>query len=751
MPDLVGVIVNRTARTVDKMFHYRAPDGMWEQLCIGCVVCVPFGVKNTPVEGYVVDFPETSPTASVKDIIRIVEPAPLFDEWQLRLCGWMRERYFATWLDCLKTMTPPAKGLEPVSDKTVRVASLAVPDEDAFDLLEAIRKRAPAQARVIELLLQNEFAATQDITHMAQCSPATLRSLEDKEIIEIREIEVFRNPVDLEQVPPTLPPEPTPEQAEAIGQLNAAVEAGEYRTFLLHGITGSGKTEVFLRAIRRAVDLGKTALVLVPEISLTPQMIERFAGRFGKRIAILHSRLSMGERYDQWKLIRNGEVDVVIGARSAIFAPIRNLGVVIIDEEHETTYKSEKSPRYHTREVAHWLCREFGAALVLASATPSVESYYHAVQGDYTLLALSERATKAALPDVRIVDMRQELEEGNRSVLSMALQQEIRKNLDAGQQTILFMNRRGYSTFVSCRSCGFVAKCDNCNISLTYHKHKNYLTCHYCGYTIRTYQTCPQCGSRYIKHFGSGTQRVEEEVRELFPNARPLRMDVDTTARKTSHEQILSAFRKGEADILIGTQMVAKGLDFPNVTLVGVVAADMSLNVDDYRANERTFGLITQVCGRAGRGGLPGRAVVQTYDPENPTLLLSKQQDYPAFYREDISLRKTLVYPPYCDMISLLFTGQNQGQVQAYARKCAQSLQSKLKRAMQLQKCYAILGPCPCSIERINNKYRYRLLMKCSATEVINRLLGELLEEHCRRKEQKWISLVIDRNPNNMM
>lgn len=750
MADIAAVVVNRTARSLDKPFSYRIPEHMRETLAVGCLVLVPFGTRNTPVEGYVVGFPTAAEGQQLKELLRVLDPLPQFGELQLRLCAYLRRTCYCTWLDALRAVTPPAQGLVSVNDKVVKVSALAIPEEDAFDLLESIRSRAPAQARVIELLLQNDFVANRDITHLVHCSPATLKSLEAKGVIAAREVEVFRNPVDYARIAPSRPPAPTPEQAAAIGRIRAALEEGAPRTFLLHGVTGSGKTEVFLQSIAYAMEQGRGALVLVPEIALTPQMIERFVARFGQRVAVLHSRLSLGERYDQWKRIRAGDADVVVGARSAVFAPVERLGIVILDEEHENTYKSEMSPHYHARDVARWLCTQHGAALVLASATPSVESYWRAQQGEYELLELPGRINDQGLPDVSFADMRQELQNGNRSVLSMRLQEEIRANLDRGQQTILFLNRRGYSTFVSCRSCGFVAKCEHCNISLTYHKYRNYLTCHYCGYTVRSYETCPVCGSRYIKHFGSGTQRLEEEVRALFPGARVLRMDVDTTAHKASHERILTAFRNKEADILIGTQMVAKGLDIPNVTLVGVVAADMSLNVDDYRANERTFALITQVCGRAGRGEQAGRAVVQTYDPDNPTLELARRQDYRGFYREEIALRRQLVYPPFCDIVSFVFSGQNDGQVQAYARRCAQALRRALEQSMQAGKCYGILGPCPCTVARINNKYRYRMLLKCSLNDNIHAILSHMLDKHHLGKEKKWINLVIDVNPNSM-
>ncbi|MBQ7792451.1 MAG: primosomal protein N', partial [Clostridia bacterium] len=515
-----------------------------------------------------------------------------------------------------------------VSDKMIRGSVLNIPYDETFDMLDVLRDKAPRQAQILELLIQNDFVADNDITFITGAGYGAIKALRDKGILRSEEIEVFRLPVNYDDIKRTTSPVLTEEQQKAVDIISRSAEQSENKTFLLHGVTGSGKTEVFLNCIERVLEKGKTAIVLVPEISLTPQMVTRFASRFGKRIAVLHSALSMGERNDEYKRIKNGEADVVVGARSAIFAPLKNIGIIVIDEEHETSYKAENAPTYHAREVAAFRAKNHGAALVLASATPSVESYYLAQKGTYQLISLTKRPTAQSLPEVFVSDMRKEMLNGNRSCLGMELQRELRKNKDAGQQSILFLNRRGFSSFVSCRSCGFVIKCKNCDVSLTYHKNRGSLSCHYCGYTVRKPASCPECGSGYIKEFGTGTQKVEEEILSLFPDFSVIRMDVDTTGAKTSHQTLLARFEQEKTDVLLGTQMVAKGLDFPDVTLVGVLAADQSLCIDDFRANERAFNLMTQVCGRAGRGDKPGRALIQTYMPENDVIAFAKKQDY---------------------------------------------------------------------------------------------------------------------------
>lgn len=748
---IAGVVINRMARSVDRIFHYRVPEEMSEQLEIGSLVSVPFGHGDSVVEGYVVELPEETDCDKLKEVYAVLSPELLFDEKMLALCRFLQKSCFCTLAAAIKAITPPGIGVRRgrADDKIIKGSSLAIPSDEALMMLETVRKKAPKQAQIIELLLQNDFVANADIRLICGASQTAIRALEQKGIIRPQELEVFRNPVDYDKIERTQPPVPTAEQQHAIGEIVQAFRSGQSRTFLLHGVTGSGKTEVFLRCIEEVIRCGKSAIVLVPEIALTPQTVERFVGRFGRRVAILHSRLSLGERYDEHKRIRDGLVDVVVGVRSAIFAPLSNLGLIVMDEEHETSYKAENIPAYHARDVALFRAKQYGIPLVLASATPSMESYYRAQQGEYSLLTLSRRTNRMRMPETEIVDMRRELADGNRSVLSRRMKEEIAKNLETRKQTILFLNRRGFSTFVSCRNCGYVVKCEHCSVAMTYHKNKNYLTCHYCGYTVRNPQRCPECGSPYIRHFGTGTQRVEEEVRELFPTATVLRMDVDTTGGKSSHRQILEQFEREKTDILIGTQMVAKGLDFPDVTLVGVLAADLSLNLDDFRANERTFDLITQVCGRAGRGNTAGRAILQTYMPESEVLRQAQAQDYTAFYREEISLRRALYYPPYCDMVSVLLTGVNEQALSAYAVKTANRLRMDFLKHKDTK--VEILGPGPAALEKINNKYRFRLLIKCRMDDTVHSVLNAMLLRHDKSRESKWINMILECNPNNMM
>ena len=501
-----------------------------------------------------------------------------------------------------------------------------------------------------------------------------------------------------------------------------------------------------MQAIEKVINEGKTSIMLVPEISLTPQMVDRFISRFGKeKIAVLHSKLSIGERYDAWNRIANGKVNIVIGARSAIFAPLKNLGLIIIDEEHDSSYQSEMSPKYNAKEIASMLAKENSCPLVLGSATPSMKSFYRAQNNEIELLELTKRANESALPQVEIVDLREELASGNHSMLSEKLKNEIQNNLDKKHQTILFLNRRGYSTFIMCRDCGYVVKCKNCNITMTYHLKQNKLKCHYCGYEENPVNKCPECESLNIRYFGTGTQKLEQEVLKLFPNASTIRMDVDTTLKKNSHEEILNKFKKENIDILIGTQMVVKGHHFPNVTLVGVIAADSSLNIEDFRANERTFQILTQVAGRAGRENLEGKVIIQTYNPDNLAIEQAKTQDYKEFYEAEIGIRKQLKYPPFCDIIVIGFESEKEQEVIKQARK----IHEYLKKRIISEKIGVLLySPLPAPVDKIKNKYRYRMIIKCLYNEQINNLLQDTLKENECKKE---IRQIIEINPSNMM
>ncbi len=748
MSNIVSVVVNRLTRSVDKLFDYEVSDDIYNKLKIGSMVYVPFGKGNNVIEAFVIDFPQKSDVEELKQIICASDEAPLFDEELLSVARFMKDKYFSTLISAIKTISPPGIGVhfDKTNEKIIKGVELNVSYDDAFSFLELIRDKAPMQTRVVELLIQNEFISYSDVLMITGCTRSVIKTLENKEIIRQAEVPVYRNTIDYDSIQPTKPHIPTDEQKVAIDRI---METDFYKTFLLYGITGSGKTEVFLQCIENTIKNGQTAIVLVPEISLTPQTIERFVGRFGKKVAVLHSKLSPGERSDEYRKIKNGEISVCIGVRSAIFAPLKNLGLIIIDEEHEMTYKSENLPSYHAREVAEFRAKYHNIPLVLSSATPDISTFYRVEQGESELLTLSKRTNNQYLPDVKIVDMRKELLEGNRSIISTALRQEIEKNMKNKEQTILFLNRRGFSTFVSCRSCGYTAKCERCNISLTYHKNNNSLSCHYCGYTIKNLSTCPECKSSYIKHFGTGTQKVEDEIKTLFPDASVLRMDIDTTKKKSSHSDILNQFKEEKIDILIGTQMVAKGLDFSSVTLVGVLAADMGLNSNDFRSGERSFDLITQVCGRAGRGNIPGRAIVQTYIPENSIINRAKNQDYTSFYNDEIKMRKALNYPPFCDIISLLFTSTSNGAVTTYSRRVRTYLEGafRINRIVDVD----ILGPTASDLSRINNKYRYRILIKCHMNDNIKMIINNLIMIHSRKKENKWISMNVDYNPNNII
>ena len=629
-----------------------------------------------------------------------------------------------------------------VKAKTIRCIRLCVNDDKAEQFISETRSKI--QSRMTRILMQNEFVAVSDLVRFSIGNYGAVSQLVRYGIAQCFDLRLERNVFSRGEQKRTAFFRPTPEQENAINILNSSIEKNESRCFLLHGVTGSGKTEVFLNAIRSVLEEGKTALMLVPEISLTPQMVERFAQRFGNRIAILHSGLSLGERYDEWTRIKNGDADIVIGARSALFAPLDNIGVIIIDEEHSDTYKSEMNPKYHARETALYRAKLHNAITILASATPSIESYTKALCGEYTLIEMTRRYNKNKMPDIEIVDMREELTNGNTSVFSKAMYEAVYDNLQKGNQTILFMNRRGYSTFVSCRKCGFVPMCPNCNISLTYHRYDNSLKCHYCGHKQPNYTVCPACQSKYIRYFGGGTQKIEEEVKRLFPLASTIRLDADVTGRKNAHKKILDKFEKEHIDILIGTQMVAKGLDFPEVTLVGVMTADTMLHNNDFRSAERTFDTLEQVVGRAGRGETAGRAVIQTYDPDNFAISLVKTHNYRDFYRKTLRERKVMWYPPFCEMVCIMISDTNENKT----KKAAMEFKMAFGDINKIAQKIAILGPIPSGISRIKNKYRWQILIKCDNADLLNERLISA-EKHIRsNKEFESVVISLDKNPS---
>ena len=630
-----------------------------------------------------------------------------------------------------------------VGDTLKKRVCLETDYEETSSIIDTMAKKAPARARCLEILSDERDMFLSDLLEIAHTSKATLDFLEKKGYISIYETVEREDILDIDYENSHIRHKLTNEQENVCGEVFYSIDKGEKKTFLLHGVTGSGKTEVYLELMEKTVNLGRQAILLVPEISLTPQMVAQVTSRFGDRVAVIHSSLTQKQRYEQWKRINEGEVDIAVGARSAVFAPFKNIGLIIVDEEHENTYVSEFSPKYNAIEIAKFRAKQFGSVTLLASATPLVESTFRAKSGKYKLLTMQNRVNGAALPKTEIIDMRVEMSEGNMSIFSRRLIEEIAHNLDRGEQTILFLNRRGFSSFVSCRTCGYTAQCPNCNVALTYHKSIDKLVCHYCDYAHPVYTKCPECSGKYIKHFGIGTQKVAEEINELFPSARVTRMDADTTSARHSHEKLLDSFKNRESDILIGTQMITKGLDFENVTLVGIVAADMSLNVDDYRAAERTFDLITQVTGRAGRGHLSGRALIQTYNPDNETIIAASKQDYSAFYDEEIELRKLLIYPPFCEFINFVFTSEN--------KSCAQKTASDFKAALlkvtkPSEAIFYPVGEAP--LFKLGGRYRYRFLIKTRYSKDLYDNISNVYHQISSKKNSSQIS--VDVNPSNM-
>ncbi len=630
-----------------------------------------------------------------------------------------------------------------VKDKKVKYISLSGKYRRKEEYLEEIQKGAYRQREIINKL--NFFPVNYyKFKKEYGFSKESLDRLLEKGLINITSKIQLRNPYNESY---KYPPLSLTKEQEIILKDYEESSKGESQKILIHGVTGSGKTEIYLNMIDIMLRRGKRTILLVPEISLTTQMVERVLGRFGDQVSILHSGLSLGERYDQWKRIISGEINIVIGARSALFAPIDDLGLIIIDEEHETTYKSSNRPRYHAREVAEKICELKDCHLVLGSATPSLESYYKAMVNEYKLYTIENRVQNIPMPIIRLIDMREELQKGNYSILSDDLRKEIRLRLEKGEQVILFLNRRGYSTFISCRQCGYVEKCPNCDVSLTYHIHNNRLTCHYCGFTKKAPRICPSCKDKKIKYFGHGTQKVEDIINRVFPEARILRMDMDATKGKGAHDKIINAFKNKGADILVGTQMIAKGLDFPNVTLVGVIIADTSLNLPDFRAAERTFQLITQVAGRAGRGCIRGTVLVQTYEPSHYSLLYASKHDFKGFYREEITLREEMNYPPFCNMINIIFSGDGEEQLIKKAKDFYYRLVELLKKDKKVTLIRNIYRPVPCPISKINNKYRWHMLIKANDMQLLyyKNYLWKIFQNISTKNND--INIAIDINP----
>lgn len=720
------IIVSSNANELNRTFDYNIPQDL--HVTIGMRVLVPFARRKEPEIGYVINIKEAS-EYNCKSIVRVVDN--VFDETRLSLAKYMSKKYFCNISDTIKLLVPPGTGsdVDNMHSKQERWVKLKNIDIDVSIV------KTEKQKRVVEFLLQNVEAPASEVAIFTDVSRDVLAGMQKKEIIEFYNKEVRRNPFFGKRVKPDQKFDLNQEQANVISHIDIA----KHDKYLIHGITGSGKTEVYLQLIEKVLLAGKTALVLVPEISLTPQITDRFIARFGNVIAILHSKLSIGERYDEWQKIKKGEAKIVIGARSAVFAPLDNIGVIIIDEEHDSSYKSDMNPKYDTREVALFLAKAFNAPLVLGSATPDVKTYYSAQKGEIKLLKLTKRATNQVMPDISVVDMREELATGNRTIFSRKLYNEINANLAKKEQVMLFLNRRGYSTFVMCRDCGEAIKCDECDISMTYHHTVDRLICHYCGRTQGIPSECPKCKSKNIRYFGSGTQKVEEEIKKYFPQASVLRMDVDTTKNKNGHEKILNEFRDKKIDILLGTQMITKGHDFENVTLVGILAADGAMHISDYRANERTYQLLTQTIGRAGRGDKKGRAVVQTYMPDEFSIVASQKQSYEEFYNVEINMREKLNYPPFCDIIISIISGEVEEEVINDAEL--------LHRIFSMH--FKALSPIPAPISKINGSYRWRIIIKEKLDDDKRNWLMDDLEKFYELQKSNT-KLSFDINPNSM-
>ena len=808
--EIVKVAVSAAPYSIDKPYDYLVPEPLLEAAVPGVRVTVPFGRGNRTSEGMILARVQGKKVQGLKPLDSVLDSGPVLDGDGIALALWMRQRYFCTMFEAVKTILPAglwyrlrevwhlaegvdreaaaalcgnirragavldvlwasggSAGLEAlrdacgqeaestlramektgavrceteaarkIGDKTRRMVSLAVSAEDALAMTEAKRRSAPARYEVVRLLAATGRASAADVCYFTGASARTLKAMEKAGLLAFSEEEELRVPQATE-VEPGAPIVLNGEQQAAYDGILSLMDSGKPEAALLHGVTGSGKTQVYLRLVQEALDRGKTAMVLVPEIILTPQMMRKFSSYFGSKVCMLHSSLRMTERYDQWKRIRRGEVQVVLGTRSAVFSPLKNLGLLILDEEQEGSYQSENPPRYHTRDVAKFLCAREKAVLLLGSATPTVESAWAAEEGTYHLFQLRRRYNAHALPQVRIADLRQEIRAGNPGLISAPLRQELEENLRRGEQSILFLNRRGSSRMLLCGECGHVPECPRCSVALTYHSANGRLMCHYCGHSERALEACPVCGG-IMKHVGTGTQKVEEELRELFPEAGILRMDADTASG--GHEAILSRFEKERIPILLGTQMVAKGLDFENVTLVGVLSADLSLYVDNYRAAERTFNLLTQVVGRAGRGGKQGRAIIQTYTPGNDVIRCAAEQNYDSFYQNEVRMRRLRRCPPFADLFVFTVSGTEEGSV----LRAAAGARERLRQVFPGEE---VLGPAPAPVLKLNNRFRYRLLLVGKNDKATRDRISWLLKEFANDRANRGLNIFVDCNP----
>lgn len=802
--DIASVIVDVPAKQTDREFDYRIPEKWNQVIKPGMRVIVPFGPRM--VQGFVTGLKAKSDFAKLRFIKEPMDLEPIINDELLQLGDWLTKEAMCFKISALQAMLPAAmkakyeKVIKVVEDKkdqlppsiqnlfgkndslswkdviegenaslvqkemqngnlelefnvknrlnkkTVRVIKSLLSPMELKEMASAISSHAKKQQELLQYFIEHqEPIPLKELLELLNTSSGTVKSLVSKGALAEMDQEVYRDPYENRVFEKSIPFTLTAEQTAALKPIQEKIHHDEHDVFLLYGVTGSGKTEVYLQAIASVIEKGKEAIMLVPEISLTPQTVKRFKERFGEQVAVMHSGLSVGEKYDEWRKIHRKEVKVVVGARSAVFAPFESLGLVIIDEEHESSYKQEETPRYHARDVAIERAKSYGCPVILGSATPTLESFARAKKNVYKLLTLSQRMNKNALPAVDIVDMREELRTGNRSMFSELLFTKLKDRLEKGEQTVLMLNKRGHSSFVMCRSCGLVINCPNCDISLTYHRFNDIMKCHYCGFEEGMPSVCPECESEHIRFFGTGTQKVEEELAKILPEARVIRMDVDTTSKKGSHERLLNAFGEGKADILLGTQMIAKGLDFPNITLVGVLSADTMLHLPDFRSSEKTFQLLTQVSGRAGRHQLPGEVVIQTYTPEHYSIELSALQDYDAFYEREMYLRRQSHYPPYYYVVLITVSHEDLMKTVSVTEKITNYLGSRLNRDS------VVLGPVASPISRINNRYRYQCLIKYKREPDLNQHLRTLLEHYQKETAQNHLQISIDLNPQIMM
>ncbi|MBY0755520.1 primosomal protein N' [Clostridium sardiniense] len=725
------VIVNSDAVEIDKPFTYKVKDDLVPLISVGHRVKIPFGVRNKPTEGFVMALStEFNDTYKVKEIIKLCDEEPILTKEDLLMIEFLIRKTLCKHIDAIRVLIPTGliKGLKSKKKKVIKFVN---------DFYEDIKNKEKYK-NLIRFIKDNDCLFSKaELSKEYNFSTYVINKSIEKGYLSVEEtvIERFNRRIYKEDNSKDL----TEEQKQAI----LRIENTDKNGVLLKGVTGSGKTEIYMNLVEKVLNRGEGTIVLVPEIALTPQMIERFKGRFGEDVALFHSRLSDGERFDEWYRVKSGRCRLVVGARSAIFLPVDKLGLIIIDEEHEGTYKSEHNPKYNTKEVAEFLSVIKGCKYILGSATPSVESFADAMVSKVELIELNNRVDNKPLPTMEIVDMREELKVKNLSMFSRKLYKEMKEALERKEQIILFLNRRGFSTFISCRSCGYVFKCHKCDISMTYHKN-GYLVCHYCGRTEKQVKICPKCKSKYVKFFGAGTEKVENEVRKYFKDARILRMDADTTRNKDSHEKIYNSFKRGEADILIGTQMITKGLDFKGVTLVGVLAADMSLNIPDYRSSERTFQVITQVAGRAGRGDKEGKVIIQSYTPNHPSLKYAIDNDYVGMFKEEIAIRKGMGYPPFGKILLIRGISKNEEKLKKFMESIAKEVDKLLDDEITL------LGPTQCIVGKIKDKYRWQILIKGKIIDEVAKKIKDRLYE-MNKSVYNEIRVNIDINPNNLL